>query len=75
MPARTGLIAQRIQRDKKCRSANDEDIEVLAHALISLSFDFGFIRPVILGQDREQSKTLARRAANLLGGSILTDHC
>jgi AcrR family transcriptional regulator len=75
MPARTGLIAQRIQRDKKCRSANDEEIEVLAHALISMSFDRGFIRPVILGQDREQTKTLARRAAKLLSGSILTDQC
>jgi AcrR family transcriptional regulator len=75
MPARTGLIAQRIQRYKKCRFANDEDIEVLAHALISLSFDFGFIRPAILGQDREQTKTLARKAASLLSGSILTDRC
>jgi len=49
-----------------------EDIEVLAHALISLSFDFGFIRPAVLRQNREQTKTLAKRAASLLSRSVLT---
>jgi AcrR family transcriptional regulator len=74
MPARTGLIAQRIRRYRQGGFSNndDDDIEVLARALISLSFDFGFIKPTILGLNREQAKHLARRAANLLSRSVLT---
>lgn len=74
LPARAGLIAQRLRCYKQCRFAA-EDIEVLAHALISLSFNFGFIGPAILGQNREQTKNLARRAAHLLSRSVLTDSC
>ena len=70
MPARTGLIVQRIRSYKQCRGSDDEDIEVLAQALISLSFDFGFIRPAILRQSRQRTKNLAKRAANLLSRSV-----
>ena len=70
LPARTGLIAQRIRSYRQRCPADDEDIEVLAHALISLSFNFGFIRPAILRQNREQTKNLARKAANLLCRSV-----
>jgi AcrR family transcriptional regulator len=70
MPARTEMIAQRLRRDWQNRFSNDEDIELLARALISLSFDFGFMRPTILRQNREHTKNLARRAANLLSRSI-----
>jgi hypothetical protein len=45
---------------------------LLARALISLSFDFGFMRPTILRQSRQHTKELARRAANLLSRSVLT---
>jgi AcrR family transcriptional regulator len=71
MPARIGLIAQRIRSYKQYRCSDDEDIEVLAHALTSLSFDFGSIRPVILRQNRQETKHLAKRAANLLSRSVL----
>ena len=74
MPARTGLIVQRIRSCKQCRCSDDEDVEVLAHALISLSFDFGFIRPAILRQNRQRAKNLGKRAANLLSRSVL-NHC
>jgi AcrR family transcriptional regulator len=72
MPARTELIAQRLRRYWNRRFSNDDDIELLARSLISLSFDFGFMRPTILRQNREHTKKLARRAANLLSRSILT---
>jgi hypothetical protein len=75
MPARTGLIVQRIRSCKQCRCSDDEDVEVLAHALISLSFDFGFIRPAILRQNRQQAKNLAKRAASLLSRSVLNHSC
>jgi len=70
-PGRANMIAQRLRRYEQCRFADEKDIEVLAHALMALSFNFGFIRPAILGQDREQTKNLARRAANLLSRAIL----
>jgi hypothetical protein len=62
IPARTGLMVQRIRSYKQCCCSNDEDVEVLARALISLSFDFGFIRPAILRQNRQQAKNLSKRA-------------
>jgi AcrR family transcriptional regulator len=75
MPARAGLIAQRIRFYKHCHFSNDGDIEALAHALISLSFEFGFIRPAILRQNRQQTRNLARKAADLLSRSVLTHNC
>ncbi len=71
MPARTALVAQRIRSYTPSHCSN-EDIEMLAHALISLGFEFGFIRPAILRQNRQQTRHLARRAANLLSRSFLT---
>jgi AcrR family transcriptional regulator len=75
MPARAGLIVRRIRSYKQCRCSDDEDVEVLAHALISLSFAFGFIRPAILRQNRQQTKNLAKRAANLLSRGVLNHSC
>ena len=71
MPARTALVAQRIRSYTPSHCSN-EDIEMLAHALISLGFEFGFIRPAILRQNRQQTRHLARRAAKLLSRSLLT---
>jgi AcrR family transcriptional regulator len=71
MPARTALVVQRIRSYTPSHCSN-EDIEMLAHALISLGFEFGFIRPAILRQNRQQTRHLARRAAKLLSRSLLT---
>jgi AcrR family transcriptional regulator len=71
-PRRAKLIAQRLRRHQQSRSAVGEDIIVLAHALMALSFNFGFIRPAILRQDRGQTRNLARRAASLLSRAVLT---
>jgi len=71
-PQRAQMIAQRFRRYSQCRFANDADLEALAHALLALSFTFGFVRPAILRQDREQTSKLARRAANLLSRGVLT---
>ncbi len=70
MPARAGLVAQRIRSYKECRGSN-EDIEVFARTLVSLSFDFGFIRPGILRQNRRETMALAKRAATLLSRGVL----
>lgn len=70
MPARIGLIAQRIRGYQQARFFDDEEIEELARILISLSFDFGFIRTAVLGQNRKQTKVLARKAANLLSRRV-----
>jgi AcrR family transcriptional regulator len=68
MPARTQLVAQRIRLHRP--GSSNEDVEMLAHALISLGFEFGFMRPSILRQNRRQTKHLAQRAARLLSRSL-----
>ena len=60
------MIARRLRRHQQCRFADEKDVEGLAHALMALSFNFGFIRAAILGQNRRQTKHLAQRAARLL---------
>jgi AcrR family transcriptional regulator len=72
MPARTELIAQRISGYLQGRFSDDEEIEELARLFISISFDFGFIKPAILGEKRKQTKLLARKAANLLSRRVST---
>ena len=65
MPARTAMVAQTLRSYNPGHGSN-EDIEMLAHVLVSLGFDFGFIRPAILRQNRQQTRNIARRAAALL---------
>jgi AcrR family transcriptional regulator len=71
-PVQASAIVRRLRRSEGCRLSDDKDVEVLAHALMALTFNFGFIGPAILRQDREQAKNLARRAANLLSRAVLT---
>jgi hypothetical protein len=70
-PVQESVITQRLQRYVGCLFCENKDVEVLAQALMALSFNFGFIRPAILGEDREQTKNAARRAANLLSRPFL----
>jgi AcrR family transcriptional regulator len=70
MPARTFFIAQRLRGYRHSEFSNDEELEELARILVSLSFHFGFVRTAVLGENRKQTRILARRAANLLGHSV-----
>jgi AcrR family transcriptional regulator len=70
MPVRTVFIAQRLRGYRHPQFSNDEEIEELARILVSLSFDFGFIRTAILGQNRKQTRILARKAVHLLSRSV-----
>jgi hypothetical protein len=64
------MIARRLRRHKECPFTDGKDIEGLAHALMAMSFNFGFIRAAILGQNRTQTKTMAIRAAKLLSRAV-----
>jgi AcrR family transcriptional regulator len=68
MPARTALVAQRIHLYKP--GCSKEDIEIFANVLLSLGFEFGFLRPSILRQNRRQTKHLAKQAARLLSRGV-----
>jgi AcrR family transcriptional regulator len=70
--AGASMIARRLRRHKECPFDDEKDIEGLAHALMAMSFNFGFIRAAILGQQRRQTKTLAVRAAKLLSSAAST---
>jgi hypothetical protein len=44
-------------------------VEILAHSVGSLGLLFGFVRPVLLGQDRLWAKKMATTVAKLLVSS------
>jgi AcrR family transcriptional regulator len=70
--AGASMIARHLSRHKECPLTDEKDIEGLAHALMAMSFNFGFIRAAILGQNRTQTKNLAIRAAKLLSRAVPT---
>jgi AcrR family transcriptional regulator len=48
----------------------DEDIEALANAIGALGFAFGFMRQVVFGFNREQTKALAARIAAIFSRGL-----
>ena len=68
--AGASMIARRLRRHKECPFTDGKDVEGLAHALMAMSFNFGFIRAAILGQNRTQTKTMAIRASKLLSRAV-----
>ena len=68
--AGASMIARRLLRHNECPFADEKDIEGLAHALMAMSFNFGFIRAAIFGQNRSQTKNLATSAAKLLSRAV-----
>jgi len=63
---RTKLLARRLRQHKHEWSLSDDDIQTLAHAITAMSFVFGFIRPVVLGQSRTQTRNLAFKVTGLM---------
>lgn len=64
MRART--IFERLKRYESCRRLPEEEIEMLAHSVGVLGLVFGFMRPLVLGQDRAQAKRMAATISKML---------
>ena len=68
--AERGLaIADRLKRLKECQSLGEEEIDALANSVGVIGFMFGFMRPVVLRQDRDHAKRMAATIGRMIGHS------
>jgi AcrR family transcriptional regulator len=63
---RTAIILERLKRFQSSRRFSEEEIEALAQSVGALAMVFGFMRPVVLGQDRERARKIAQTIARIL---------
>jgi AcrR family transcriptional regulator len=64
-------IVKRLKRFKACRALPPEELEALARLIGTLGFSFGFMRPVILAQDRGRSQKMAATIAKVFVRSLI----
>jgi AcrR family transcriptional regulator len=62
---RAKAIAERLKHFKQCRILSDEDREAIALFIGGIGFIFGFMRPVVLGQNRGEAKKKAITLAHI----------
>jgi len=63
---RSKVILERLRRYPSGAALPAEELETLAQAVGMLGFVFGFMRPIVLGQDPRLAKEMAGRVARLL---------
>jgi AcrR family transcriptional regulator len=59
-------ILQRLKNHRSCATLPQDAIEALAQSVETLGFVFGFVRPVLLGQDRVRARKMAVKVAKIL---------
>jgi len=65
---RVKAISRRLKHYETCSSLSQNSMEALAHAVGMLGLVFGFVRPVLLGQDRLRAKKMATTVARVFVG-------
>jgi TetR/AcrR family transcriptional regulator, regulator of cefoperazone and chloramphenicol sensitivity len=63
-------IGERLKKFKECQTLSNPDLEALAQFVSVMGFMFGFMRPAVLRQDREDGRKMAMAIARLLGRSF-----
>jgi AcrR family transcriptional regulator len=63
---RSNVILERLRRYPASQTLCEEEMETLAQSVGMLGFVFGFLRPLVLGQDRVHAQRMANRVAQLL---------
>jgi len=63
-------LAGRFKKFKECQTLSNSDLEALAHFVSVMGFMFGFMRPAVLRQDREEARKMATAIARLLSRSF-----
>jgi len=66
VPQRSKVFLKRLSQFAECRTLTAEELDALATSVGILAFVLGFMRPMVLGQDREQARSMARAIAKLL---------
>jgi AcrR family transcriptional regulator len=59
-------IRECLKAVRSTKGTSDDELDALAHFIANMGFMFGFVRPVVLGDDRTQAKALALTAARAL---------
>ena len=59
LSARTKAVTERLKRHRQCAILSQRDIRVLAQSVGMFGWLFGFMRPMVLGQDRTQARNMA----------------
>lgn len=63
---RTKVFDERLRKFKECSVLPDQEIDALAHFISLLGFTFGFVRPVVLRQDRDRARKMAATIARIV---------
>ncbi len=63
-------MGERLKKFKACQTLSSPDLEALAQFVSVMGFMFGFMRPAVLRQDREEARKMATAIARLLGRSF-----
>jgi AcrR family transcriptional regulator len=63
---RTKAFDERLRKFKECRALPDQEIDALAHFVSVLGFTFGFMRPMVLRQDRDRARKMAATIARIV---------
>jgi AcrR family transcriptional regulator len=63
---RAQAIGERLRAVRKGQNISDRDLEILSHFIGVLGFIFGYMRPVVLGDDPAKARDLAIATAKML---------
>jgi AcrR family transcriptional regulator len=63
-------FVQRLKHFKQRRPMSDEEMEGLAQSIKTIGLVFGFMRPVLLQQDRRVSRKMATTIAKIIGRGV-----
>jgi AcrR family transcriptional regulator len=67
---RMKAIAERLQAFAECSTLPKAELDALANFVAVTGFMFGFIRPAVLGQDRNQARETAINLAKMMGRNL-----
>ncbi len=63
-------IGERLKKFKECQTLPEPELEALTNFVSVIGFMFGFMRPAVLRQDREDARRMATAIAKFLGRSF-----
>ena len=63
---RAKAISERLKKFEECRGLPDQEIVALSHFILVLGFMFGFLRPLVLRQNRNVAKKMAGTIAKIM---------
>jgi len=69
---RVSAIAERLRSSAQARSLPAQEFDVLANFIAMAGLAFGFMRPVVLHQDREKAKKMALMTARMMARNFET---